>query len=227
MATALRGWSGLRNRGSNRMNHHPFFLSGASGAKRSEGGFTLIEILIAISLMAVLTLMCWRGLESVIRGRERILATGESMQSLSTSMAQLDEDLRRSQILRLILLRDPIAFQRGANGPILAVDRPLSGVSQGLIQHVEWRVHDNKLERGFSAPESPIAQNTSRALTWQTLLEPVDSWKIRLLRKNLRQQWFDAQAEVSGATQAGDIVGLEFSMTSSAQTISRVFVVED
>jgi general secretion pathway protein J len=204
-----------------------FSLSGASCNEPRESGFTLIEILIAISLMAVLTLMCWRGLESVIRGRERILSTGESMQSLSTTMAQLDEDLRRSQILRLILLRDPIAFQRGANGPILAVDRPLSGVSQGLIQHVEWRVQDNKLERGFSAPESPIAQTTTRALTWQTLLEPVDSWKIRLLRKNLRQQWFDAQAEVSGATQAGDIVGLEFSLISSAQTISRVFVVED
>jgi general secretion pathway protein J len=191
------------------------------------GGFTLIEILIAISLMAVLTLMCWRGLESVIRGRDRILATGESMQSLSTTMAQLDEDLRRSQVLRLILLRDPISFQRSENGPILAVDRPLSGVSKGLIQHVEWRVLNNKLERGFSAPENPIAQNAARVLTWQTLLEPVESWKIRLLRKNLRQQWFDAQAEVSNAGQAGDIVGLEFSMASASQTISRMLVVED
>jgi general secretion pathway protein J len=198
-----------------------------AGKGGNETGFTLIEILIAISLMAVLTLMCWRGLESVIRGRDRILATGESMQSLSTAMAQLDEDLRRSQILRLILLRDPIVLQRSEKGPVLVLDRPLSGVSQGMIQHVEWRVQDNKLERGFSAPESPIAQNTSRTLTWQTLLEPVDSWQIRLLRKNLRQQWFDAQAEVSGAAPAGDIVGLEFSMMSSAQTISRIFVVED
>lgn len=209
------------------MNGRQLSLLHTSPTERRADGFTLIEILIAISLMAVLTLMCWRGLESVIRGRERILSTGDSMQSLSTTMAQLDEDLRRSQILRLILLRDPITFQRSANGPVLAVDRPLSGVSQGLIQHVEWRVQDNKLERGFSAPESPVAQSTARELTWQTLLEPVDSWKIRLLRKNLRQQWFDAQAEVSGTTQAGDIVGLEFSMTSSAQTISRVFVVED
>jgi general secretion pathway protein J len=190
-------------------------------------GFTLIEILIAISLMAVLTLMCWRGLDSVIRGRDRILATGESMQSLSTTMAQLDEDLRRSQVLRLVLLRDPIALQRSESGPILAVDRPLSGVSQGMIQHVEWRIQNNKLERGFAAPESPMAQNTARLLTWQTLLEPVDSWQIRLLRKNLRQQWFDGQAEVSGVSQAGDIVGLEFSLLSSAQTIKRIFVVED
>jgi general secretion pathway protein J len=190
-------------------------------------GFTLIEILIAISLMAVLTLMCWRGLESVIRGRDRIMATGEAMQSLSTTMAQLDEDLRRSQVLRLILLRDPISFQRGTQGPILAVDRPLSGVSQGLIQHVEWRVQDNKLERGFSAPENPVTQSVVRTLTWQTLLEPVDSWKIRLLRKNLRQQWFDAQAEVSGASQAGDVIGLEFSLVSASQTILRTLVVED
>jgi hypothetical protein len=59
------------------------------------------------------------------------------------------------------------------------------------------------------------------------LLEPVESWKIRLLRKNLRQQWFDAEAEVSGAGQPGDIVGLEFSVVSASQTISRVLVVED
>jgi general secretion pathway protein J len=199
----------------------------SSGPAPRQNGFTLVEILIAISLMAVLTLMCWRGLESVLRGRDRILSTGEAMQSLSTTMAQLDEDLRRSQTLRLILLRDPIALQRSANGPILAVDRPLSGVSQGMVQRVEWRVLNKRLERGFSDPESPLAQNSGRVLTWQTLLEPVDSWNIRVLRKNLRQQWFDAQAEVTGSAQTGDVVGLDVSMISAEQKITRMFVIED
>ena len=190
-------------------------------------GFTLIEVLVAISLMAVLSLMCWRGLDSVIRGRDRILATGDQMQSLSTSMAQMDEDLRRSQPMRGILLRDPVSTTRTEQGIVLTLDRPVPGVATGMIQHVEWRVQGGRLERGYAAPENPVAPVSARTMAWQTLLEPVDGWSIRLLRKNLRKQWMDALTEVNAAANMGDIAGIEISMVSGAQTITRIFVVED
>jgi general secretion pathway protein J len=33
-------------------------------------GFTLIEMLVAIALLAVIALLSWRGLDSTIRGRD-------------------------------------------------------------------------------------------------------------------------------------------------------------
>jgi prepilin-type N-terminal cleavage/methylation domain-containing protein len=39
---------------------------------KTSGGFTLIETLIALAIMAALSLMAWQGLDAVIRGKEVI-----------------------------------------------------------------------------------------------------------------------------------------------------------
>lgn len=190
-------------------------------------GFTLVEVLIAISLMAVLAVMCWRGLEAVVSGRDRILQGGEQMQALSTLMAQLDEDLNRSQPLRRVLGRDPILLSRTPAGALLALERPVPGQSTGLVQHVEWRVDAGRLQRGYAAPENPLAPGAARTMVWQTLLEPVEDWRVRILRRNLRRQWLDAQSDLGGTANPGDIIGLEFAIVQGGQTLTRILAVED
>ena len=64
-------------------------------------GFTLLELLIAIALMALLAVLGWRGLDSVLRSRERIAANSDDLRGLSVAFSQLDEDLRRSWVVRL------------------------------------------------------------------------------------------------------------------------------
>ena len=53
-------------------------LSGA-GASR---GFTLLEVLIALSLMAVLAVLGWRGLDSVLVTRERLTRSSADLAAL-------------------------------------------------------------------------------------------------------------------------------------------------
>ena len=45
---------------------------------RGEAGFTLLELLIAVSLMAVLAVLGWRGLESVLTTRDRIVRASDA-----------------------------------------------------------------------------------------------------------------------------------------------------
>ena len=37
-----------------------------------DAGFTLVEVLVALIIMAVVGLMAWRGMDAMIRGRETI-----------------------------------------------------------------------------------------------------------------------------------------------------------
>ena len=177
--------------------------------------------------MSVLAIMCWRGLDSVIRSRDRILATGDQMQALSTAMAQLDEDLRRSQPLRQVLKRDPVKITNTENGLLLAIDRPTPGTPTGQVQNIQWRVWNKKLERGYSSPENPLTPpNASRSYAWQTLLESSDAWNLWVWRKNARQRT-DGKAQVLAEGSAGDVVGLEVELLSGNQKLSRIYVLED
>ena len=46
--------------------------------RRRAGGFTLLELLIAVTLMSALALMSWRALDSLIDARERITQIGRA-----------------------------------------------------------------------------------------------------------------------------------------------------
>ena len=79
----------------------------AAGVRRRARGFTLIELLIAAALLAVLAVLAWRGLDSVLASRQRIVAASDELRSLTLAFAQLDEDLRRSWPVRLLKLQTP------------------------------------------------------------------------------------------------------------------------
>jgi general secretion pathway protein J len=60
---------------------------------RRGAGFTLVELLVAMSLLAVMALIAWRGLEHVIAQRARVDAdTAETGRVLRT-LAQIERDL--------------------------------------------------------------------------------------------------------------------------------------
>ena len=46
-------------------------------------GFTLVELMVAIAVMALLALVSWRGLDSMVRSQETIRARNEQQMVLS------------------------------------------------------------------------------------------------------------------------------------------------
>ena len=61
--------------------------------KRSEQGFTLIEVMVAIMLMAVVSVIAWRGLDSVTRADQHLQASSEQTEVLLRTLNQLQRDI--------------------------------------------------------------------------------------------------------------------------------------
>jgi general secretion pathway protein J len=60
---------------------------------REQQGFTLIEVMVAIMLMAVVSLIAWRGLDSVTRADAHLQASTEQTQGLLRALNQLQLDV--------------------------------------------------------------------------------------------------------------------------------------
>lgn len=56
-------------------------------------GFTLVEMLVAIGLMALLALICWRGLVYVANQRETVAREALEISQLVRTFAQMERDL--------------------------------------------------------------------------------------------------------------------------------------
>ena len=61
--------------------------------KRTQQGFTLIEVMVAIMLMALVSLIAWRGLDSVTRADRHLQASTEQTEALLRALNQLQRDI--------------------------------------------------------------------------------------------------------------------------------------
>ena len=56
-------------------------------------GFTLVEVLVALMILAVLSTMAWQGIDGMARARASSQARMEQTLRLSTVVAQWEQDL--------------------------------------------------------------------------------------------------------------------------------------
>ncbi len=56
-------------------------------------GFTLIEVMVAISVMALMSLMAWRGLDGMLRSQSNLQSRSDEIRSLQAGLAQWQTDL--------------------------------------------------------------------------------------------------------------------------------------
>ena len=59
----------------------------------STRGFTLIEVLVAISVMALMGLMVWRGLDGMLRTQSSLQNRADDVRTLQAGLAQWQTDL--------------------------------------------------------------------------------------------------------------------------------------
>lgn len=125
-------------------------------------GFTLVELLVAICILAIVAVLGWQGLDSILRSRSTLATELVQAREIQLAFAQLQRDSEQIAGKLLIGSRPVLAI---SNQKIILA-RQLSREDQPLqLQVVVYRLSDNKLTRQESLGMRDLREldNTWRA----------------------------------------------------------------
>lgn len=194
-------------------------------ARRRQAGFTLIEVLVALALMALVSLMAWRGLASVSNARDRIQEQAEDTDAIVRTLGQLGRDVELSYTGpsfdspgkdALSLTTGLRLLRRTSGGQTLELLRP-DGDGNGLWQRVQWQVRADGLWRASGPPaaRSPLPAAADGVL----LLPGVRVLGVRAWVPGTG--WVDATASF-GAAPTGIEITLERGAANAPQRYTRI-----
>lgn len=162
----------------------------ATPARRIAAGFTLVEVLVALLMMALLTALAWRALDGVLRARDDAQVSVDRASRLATVLVQWEQDLQAVVDTESV---PPLAF----DGQTLRLTRR----SDNGVAIVAWSVRSGRWTR-WTAPalarSGELQEAWMRCLMLQgtepghlTLLEGAGEWQLYYARGG---NWANAQS---------------------------------
>jgi general secretion pathway protein J len=201
-----------------------------------QRGFTLIELLIAISLMAVLAGLSWRGVDTLMRTRERTQMQINRVATVQTTLDQWRADLDTLQGVAGV-------HDSGLlwNGQVLRILRRsgtpmVDGGDAGFVV-VAWTTRDGHWWRWQSTPSTRRtdlqrawqqaerwAQNPSNDdLLLQTRLVPTDGWQLTYFRGNAWTNPLSSSDSANNATTTlPDAIRLQIDLPAASGLPGRL-----
>ena len=128
-----------------------------------EQGFALLELIVALVIMALVGLMAWRGMDAMIRGREVIDRRANQDADYSQLVRQFEKDCQS------VLVRDELSSlansQAGANANGGAVSAVASGAKNiWFLRRYRADNVDAWLIAGYGMSPSGLQRWTSKPL---------------------------------------------------------------
>jgi len=175
-----------------------------AGPLRKAAGFTLVEVLVALLIMAILSAMAWQGVDGMVRARDASQEAAERTLRLTTVMAQFEQDLGSLYDNPTV----PALIFDGAN-------LRLARVTPGGAQIVVWSLREGVWRRWASPSVKRSIELQQAWLMSQQLIGTEDAqvrlldgatqWQMYFFRGNA---WSNAQSSADAvAPQPGGAPG--------------------
>lgn len=169
---------------------------------RREHGLTLIELLIAMSLMALLAILGYRAFASLLISRERLISTGSEWNNLARAFSRVERDIAN---LSPGEGAKTISLQQGR----LVLALPSARSAEGW----EWRQYQptaSGIAWGWSTASSPASINSYPLLEAAT-----PQWSVGLGDGSWHESWPDGH---------GNPVALKLTVKlSDGQKVERIW----
>lgn len=132
-----------------------------SNQRKNNLGLTLIELLVAITILAVVAVLGWRGLDGIVRSRIALTQEMERTRGIQIAFAQMQRDAANLAPQELLPNRPPLSA--GA-GRLLFIRKVFTENQPLRLQVVSYRVSNGTLYRRESIPTRDLS---TIDLAWQ------------------------------------------------------------
>ncbi|NVD97036.1 type II secretion system protein J [Massilia sp. BJB1822] len=121
----------------------------------SRSGFTLVELLVAIAVLAIVAVLGWRGLDGIVRSRQTLTGQMEQARGMQLAFAQMESDLEQLASKELLQQRENlVADSEGLT--LVRTSSPENAATQMMV--VAYRLRDGVLTRRESRGTRDLAQ---------------------------------------------------------------------
>ena len=146
--------------------------------RRRPSGFTLVEVMVALLIMAILAALAFRGVDALVRAKDAALSSTDRTLRLNTGMSQFDYDISQvvdSKVLPQALMWDGATLRFARRTP-------------DGIQLVVWTLQDRRWQRWASGSFIHMSDLTNAWMQTQqwdaisanavTVLKDVDTFQF-------------------------------------------------
>jgi len=154
---------------------------------KASKGFTLIEVLVASAILALMALISWRGIDGMFKTQMALQSRSDATQTLQVGLTQWRTDLDN-----MVVLQGTPALDW--DGRVLRITRQHSQDPQAGVQVVAWTLGNGQWTRWQSEPltqSEAWTQAWTQAQIWaesagnlkvntarEVLIHPVQTWQI-------------------------------------------------
>lgn len=201
-------------------------------------GFTLVELMVALVVMALLSLMSWRGLDAMGRAQTQTQARADDILSLQNGLAQWTADLDAmatdlTNPRAINSLPSPLDW----NGLVFRITRYSVDRQNPGLRVVAWMAGDNNGQKAWLRWQSPVLRSRAdlqqawlQAATWaqspndsnrtlQVSIVPLADWQIFYYRSDA---WTNPGSSSDPASTNPDGVRLELTLPEGQPLVGKI-----
>ena len=148
-----------------------------------QGGFTLIEVMVALAIMGIVTALAWQGIAAILQAQQYSRSRSSEVAVMQTMLAQWDNDLNHLELNPSAAYASnipPLQYEH----EVLRLVRWDDGRSDRALRVVAWA-------KRLDQPGDDLKTGPGTLLRWQSL--PITS------NTDLQQAWSNALIWAQGS----------------------------